>query len=198
MPPRRFRRKRPPKNSKGKSRLPTTEPTPWSGSCVGGWTANCTECLRSAARISGPSLGRISTRWRPPSASTATSALPASSKVTRSTESFSTASRNSDKAHGPTGAADAEVARLAAITPIAPASERRVLVALMRVAARARGIARGAANERGALARKACTSTLARRRAHPTVRAAERGIVSLPVGCVQRLGVRRTAVRARC
>jgi hypothetical protein len=44
-------------------------------------------------------------------------------------------SRNSDKAHGPTGAADAEVASDAAITPIAPASERRVVDwALMRVA----------------------------------------------------------------
>ena len=77
--------------------------------------------------------------------STATSALPASSKVTRSTESFSTASRNSDKAHGPTGAADAEVASDAAMTPIAPASERRVvdwaLWALIVV--RARGAARG-------------------------------------------------------
>mmetsp|Transcript_23762 Transcript_23762/g.66793 ORF Transcript_23762/g.66793 Transcript_23762/m.66793 type:complete len:92 (-) Transcript_23762:22-297(-) len=64
------------------------------------------------------------------------------------------------------------------MTPMAPASERRVLVALMRVAARARGMARGAdAKERGALARKAWTSTLASRTAQPTVRAAERGIV---------------------
>merc|ERR1719326_2569553 len=99
----------------------------------------------------------------------------------RSTESFSTASRNSDKAHGPTGAADAEVASDAAMTPIAPASERRVvdwaLWALIVV--RARGVARGGcAKERGALARKAWTSTLARRTAQPTVRAAERGMAS--------------------
>ena len=82
------------------------------------------------------------------------------------------------------------------MTPMAPASERRVVdCALMRVAARARGIARGAANERGALARKAWTSTLASRMAHPTVRAAERGIVSAVERvdkverCVEQLGL---------
>jgi hypothetical protein len=43
---------------------------------------------------------------------------------------------------------------------------------------RARGAARGCAKERGALARKAWTSTLARSTAQPTVRAAERGMAS--------------------
>mmetsp|Transcript_4574 Transcript_4574/g.14317 ORF Transcript_4574/g.14317 Transcript_4574/m.14317 type:complete len:453 (+) Transcript_4574:1077-2435(+) len=105
--PRRFSRKSPPRNKRGKSRLPTTDPTPCRGSCCGGCTANWTLCFRKASRISGPSALKISTRWRPPSASTATNALPASSNVTRSTPSFSTASMNSDSAHGPTGAANA-------------------------------------------------------------------------------------------
>merc|ERR1719181_2222784 len=74
---------------------------------------------------------------------------------------------------------DAVAASDAAMTPIAPASERRVvdwaLWALIVV--RARGAVR-CAKERGAFARKACTSTLARSTAQPTVRAAERGIVS--------------------
>ena len=62
--------------------------------------------------------------------------------------SFSTASRNSNKAHGPTGAADAEVARLpAAMTPMAPASERRVLGGAHRVA-RARAGDRAGRRER--------------------------------------------------
>mmetsp|Transcript_30122 Transcript_30122/g.103627 ORF Transcript_30122/g.103627 Transcript_30122/m.103627 type:complete len:464 (+) Transcript_30122:824-2215(+) len=168
-PPRRLRRKRPPRNKSGKTRLPTIDPTPSKGSCVGGWTANWTLCLRRPARISGPSEARISTRWRPPSESTATSARPASSNVTRSTESFSTASKNSDSAQGPTGAAfaGAALATRAVATMARPSASERVVGAADMVTDGLTPAARGALLMR---ATSAWASNEARRTAAATAR----------------------------